>query len=199
MITLFRFGPAWETFGCISQFVLKVETYLRMADIEFSTTSLGATFGETAPKGKLPYIDHDGTTVADSSIIVGYLEEKFDNPLDGSLDALAKAQGHVIQRMVEEHIWWLMARERWWAPENPYWHTPGLLEGVDQASYEAVRDENYRKCNEHGWARSRMRSSRSAVGKTSRRSRPCSAIRLSSWVTNRRRSMRRFMRSCGRS
>lgn len=150
MITLFRFGPAWETFGCISQFVLKVETYLRMADIEFSTTSLGATFGETAPKGKLPYIDHDGTTVADSSIIVGYLEEKFDNPLDGSLDALAKAQGHVIQRMVEEHIWWLMARERWWAPENPYWHTPGLLEGVDQASYEAVRDENYRKCNEHG-------------------------------------------------
>ena len=150
MITLFRFGPAWETFGCISQFVLKVETYLRMAGIDFETKSLGATFAETAPKGKLPYIDHDGTTVADSSIIVAYLEDQFGNRLDGSLDAVDRARGHVIQRMVEEHIWWLMARERWWAPENPYWHTPGLLEGVDQASYEAVRDENHRKCQEHG-------------------------------------------------
>ena len=57
MVTLFRFGPAWDTFGCVSQFVLKVETYLRMADIEFETKSLGLAFAETAPKGKLPYID----------------------------------------------------------------------------------------------------------------------------------------------
>ena len=54
MVTLFRFGPAWEKFGCISQFVLKVETYLRMAEIEFETKSLGMGFAETAPKGKLP-------------------------------------------------------------------------------------------------------------------------------------------------
>ena len=52
--------------------------------------------------------------------------------------------------MVEDHIWWLMAQERWWAPENPYWETPGLLQGADQATYDEFQAENQRKCMEHG-------------------------------------------------
>ena len=148
MVTLFRFGPAWDTFGCVSQFVLKVETYLRMADIEFETKSLGLAFAETAPKGKLPYIDHNGTQVADSSFIIDYLKEQFGDPLDGHLDANQQATGHAVKRMVEEHVWWLMARERWWSPENPYWH--GLLDDFSQADYEAARDDSQRKCAEHG-------------------------------------------------
>ena len=144
MVTLFRFGPAWEKFGCISQFVLKVETYLRMSGIEFETKSLGMGFAETAPKGKLPYIEHDGNTVADSSFIIDYLKENLGDSLDSSLTLGEKATGHVIKRMVEEHIWWVMARERWWSPENPYWDTPGMLKDLDQASYEGARDESRR-------------------------------------------------------
>ena len=52
--------------------------------------------------------------------------------------------------MVEDHIWWLMALERWWASQNPYWDTPGLLQGADQASYDEFQTENQRKCIEHG-------------------------------------------------
>ena len=37
MVILNRFGPAWVSFGCASQFVLKIETYLRMANVEFQT------------------------------------------------------------------------------------------------------------------------------------------------------------------
>ena len=150
MITLFRFGPAWDKFGCVSQFVLKVETYLRMADIEFETRSLGITYTETAPKGKLPYIEHDGIQIADSSIIIDYLKEQFGDPLDGALGSTDRARGHTIKRMIEEHVWWLMARERWWALENSYWDTPGLLKELDQAGYEEVRDESQQKCIEHG-------------------------------------------------
>ena len=150
MITLFRIGPAWDKFGCISQFVLKIETYLRMAGIEFETRSLGIGFAETAPKGKLPYIEHDGAQIADSSIIVDYLKEHFGDPLDGALSSSERAKGHTIKRMIEEHIWWIMARERWWAPENPYWDTPGMLKELDQASYEEARDNSRRKCIEHG-------------------------------------------------
>ena len=149
-MTLFRFGAAWEKFGCVSQFVLKIETYLRMADIEFQTRSLGIGFGETAPKGKLPYIEHQGVQVADSSIIIDYLKGHFGDPLDGSLTSIERAKAHAIKRMIEEHIWWVMARERWWAPENPYWDTPGLLKELDQASYEEARDDSRRKCMEHG-------------------------------------------------
>ena len=105
--------------------MLKVETYLRMAGIEFQTTSLGIGFAETAPKGKLPYIEHNGAQIADSSIIIDYLKEQFGDPLDAALSDLERARGHTIKRMVEEHIWWLMARERWWSPENPYWDNGG--------------------------------------------------------------------------
>jgi glutathione S-transferase len=150
VVTLFRFGPAWDKFGCISQFVLKIETYLRMAGIEFETRSLGIGFAETAPKGKLPYIEHDGAQIADSSIIVDYLKEHFGDPLDEALSSSERAKGHAIKRMVEEHIWWIMARERWWAPENPYWDTPGMLKEFDQASFEEARDDSRRKCIEHG-------------------------------------------------
>lgn len=150
MITLYRFGPAWGKFGCISQFVLKIETYLRMADIEFETCSLGAEFAETAPKGRLPYIAHNGAQVADSGFIIDYLKEQFGDPLDAGLSPIDRARGHTIKRMVEEHVWWVMARERWWSPEAPYWDTPGLLKEVDQADYEEARDDSQRKCIEHG-------------------------------------------------
>lgn len=150
MITLFRFGPAWHEFGCVSQFVLKVETYLRMADIEFQTKSLGIGFAENAPKGKLPYIEHGGTRIADSSFIIDYLKEQFGDPLDGALSAADQAKGHIIKRMIEEHIWWVMARERWWSPENPYWDTPGLLKELERADFEAAREDSQRKCIEHG-------------------------------------------------
>jgi glutathione S-transferase len=121
-----------------------------MAGIEFETRSLGIGFAETAPKGKLPYIDHDGAQVADSSFIIDYLKEQFGDPLDAALSATERARGHTIKRMVEEHVWWLMARERWWAPEAPYWDTPGLLKELDRASYEEVRDDSQRKYVEHG-------------------------------------------------
>ena len=150
MVTLFRFGPAWEKFGCISQFVLKVETYLRMTGIDFEVRNLGMEFAESAPKGKLPYIEHDGLTVADSGFIIDYLKETFGDPLDASLTSNQKAVGHIIRRTVEEHLWWVMNRERWWAPESPYWNTPGMLKELDQASYESIRDESRRKCLEHG-------------------------------------------------
>ena len=150
MITLVRFGPAWEEFGCPSQFVLKVETYLRMTGIEFKTKSVGINFQETAPKGKLPYIEHNGQKIADSSVILSYLKHQFGNPLDADLSAIDQAKAHALKRMVEEHVWWVISRERWWAPENPYWDTPGLLKELDQAAYEEIRDDNRRKCNEHG-------------------------------------------------
>ena len=150
LITLHRFGPAWNTFGCISQFVLKIDTYLRMAEIDFVTKSLGVTFAETAPLGKLPYIDHDGVLVADSSMIIDYLKTHFGDPLDASLSVEDRARGHVIKRMVEEHLWWLMGRERWWSEENPYWDTPGMLQGIEPAMYYEMRDDSQRKIIEHG-------------------------------------------------
>ena len=150
MVILNRFGPSWGTFSCISQFVFKIDTYLRMSGIEFQTKSLGVNFADSAPKGKLPFIEHNGVKIADSSIIIDYLKDEFGDPLDSNLSDEEKAKAHIIARMIEEHLWWLMARERWWSDQNPYWHTPGFLEDVENAVYEELKAENQRKCMEHG-------------------------------------------------
>ena len=121
-----------------------------MTGTDFEVKNLGMGFAELAPKGKLPYIEHDGLTIADSGFIIDYLKKTFGDPLDSSLTPSQKAVRLIIRRTVEEHIWWVMNRERWWAPENPYWNTPGMLEEVDRDSYEGIRDESRRKCLEHG-------------------------------------------------
>ena len=149
MIVIVRFGPGWSGFGCISQFVLKVETYLRMAGIEYRVRDVGLDFPD-APKGKLPYIEHEGRLIADSNIIIDYLKDHFGDSLDSQLKEQQQTTSHVLKRMMEEHLWWIMNRERWWAPENPYWHTSGMLEGLGQKEYEDIRDNAHRKCIEHG-------------------------------------------------
>jgi glutathione S-transferase len=150
VVLLVRFGPGWQGFVCVSQFVLKVETYLRMAGIDYQVRDAGLNFADNAPKGKLPYIEHQGRVVADSGIIIDYLEDKFGNPLDAHISESHRATSPMLKRMVEEHLWWVMNRERWWAPENPYRHTVGMFDGLTQKEYEEFRDESRRKCMEQG-------------------------------------------------
>ena len=68
MITLHQFvrlGPA----STPALFCMKVETYLRMCNLSYTTVNvLNPAKG---PKGKLPYIT-DGNTVADSDFILDY-------------------------------------------------------------------------------------------------------------------------------
>lgn len=72
MITLYGFGPA---FGLPdpSPFVIKVEALLKMAGLAFRTDTTGF---RKAPKRKLPYIDDDGTLIADSTFIRWHIEKK---------------------------------------------------------------------------------------------------------------------------
>ena len=52
----------------ISPFCLKLDIYLRLTGISHTTVTDGTPFG--APKGKLPYIEHDGKKIGDSGFII---------------------------------------------------------------------------------------------------------------------------------
>ena len=110
-VILHQFAPAWGL--NISPFCLKVETYLRLTDIPFTTKN---TIPFTAPKGKLPFITHQGRTIADSGFIVDYLKQTFGDPLDSHLTAQQRAVGHMLRRMVEESLAFIMLYERWMTP-----------------------------------------------------------------------------------
>ncbi len=113
MIKLYQFPPA---FGLpnMSPFCMKVETYLRMAGLEYECPR-GAHLTKS-PKGKMPYVEDTnagGKLVADSTFIIDYLKRTHGDALDAKLSARERALALVIQRTFEESLYWTAVYSRW--------------------------------------------------------------------------------------
>lgn len=111
MLQVYHFGRA-EKLPDASPFCLKLLTYMRMADIEYETVR-GSQNLNKSPKGKMPFIIHDGNTLGDSSLIIDYLKETFGDTLDGKLSDEQRRLGLLIQRTFEDHLYWVMVYARW--------------------------------------------------------------------------------------
>jgi glutathione S-transferase len=114
MITLYSFG---RRFGLPdpSPFVTKAEVLLKLAGLAYRTDTGGF---KNAPKGKLPYIDDGGVIVADSAFIRRHLEQKHGADFDRGLTAAQKATALAVERMAEEHLYWILVHERWMVDAN---------------------------------------------------------------------------------
>lgn len=114
MITLYSYGPA---FGLPdpSPFVVKTEVLLKMADLAYEHARGDP---RKAPKGKIPYIVDDGVTVADSTLIRLHIEAKHGIDFDKGLTAEQKGVAWAVEKMLEDHLYWLMMQERWCDREN---------------------------------------------------------------------------------
>jgi glutathione S-transferase len=71
-----------------------------------------------APKGKLPYIEDDGTIVADSTFIRLHLEERHGIDFDPGLGAAERGLAWAVEKMCEDHLYWAMVRWRWLDERN---------------------------------------------------------------------------------
>ena len=109
MITLYGFGP-FSGLPDASPFVLKVMCLLKFAGLDYREDRSSYA---RAPKGKLPYIDDDGTIVADSTLIRWHIEKTRQIDFDAHLTPEQRATAWAVERMCEDHLYWLMARERW--------------------------------------------------------------------------------------
>jgi len=114
MLTLFQL-PRGQGTPNLSPFCTKLETYLRMAEIPYQ---IQVTDTRKAPKGKVPWIEHEGQRLGDSSLIIDYLKRRFGDPLDGALSAEQRAQGRLLQRTLEEGTYWVGVYDRWAVDEN---------------------------------------------------------------------------------
>jgi glutathione S-transferase len=99
MIHLHAFNPLWGL-SDTSPFVTKVDVYLRLTNLPFKVVPFSMESFKAAPKGKLPYIVDEDETIADSSVIIDYLKQKYGDPLDARLSPTLKAAGHAIKRSV---------------------------------------------------------------------------------------------------
>lgn len=110
MIDLYQFPPLFDIPN-LSPFCMKVEGFLRIADIPFQI--IDCTNPRTAPKGKLPFIRDNGISIGDSELIMDYLESKLDFKVDGHLDSQQRAMHHATIRMLDEHLYWALVYSRW--------------------------------------------------------------------------------------
>lgn len=114
MLTLFQL-PRGSGTPNLSPFCTKLETYLRMAQIPYQVR---VSDTRKAPKGKVPWVEHEGQRLGDSSLIIDYLKRRFGDPLDGRLTARERAIGRLVQRTLEEGTYWVGVYDRWAVDEN---------------------------------------------------------------------------------
>lgn len=81
---------------------LKLETYLRMCNIPYESEY---SF-KRSTKGKFPWIEYNGRSVADSNFIVRFLNEEFKVDPDAHLSVVDKAIAHAMIVTLEENAYW---------------------------------------------------------------------------------------------
>ena len=108
MLILYQFERTWGNPN-LSHFCCKTETYLRMAGIEHE---IRTTLPLSAPKGKLPYIRDGKLKLADSRFIIRHLQTTYRN-LDEGLSPEEAALSLAMQRLIEEHLFWVTMYSRW--------------------------------------------------------------------------------------
>ena len=122
MITLYRYVSAWDM-ADISPFCVKVETYLRMVGLPFESRAADV---RKAPKGKLPYLDDNGTIVCDSRDIIAHFEAKLPNALDRALTPAQRALSTAFRGMLEEEAYFYACVLRWQTTDGWQIYRPAL-------------------------------------------------------------------------
>lgn len=81
---------------------LKLETFLRMANLQYKTD----TSRKTSSKGKMPWMEFDGQPVADSNFCIHLLNKELGVDVDSQLSDAERASAHSILTMLEENTYW---------------------------------------------------------------------------------------------
>ncbi|MGB9143727.1 MAG: glutathione S-transferase family protein [Aestuariivirga sp.] len=116
MITLYGTGPM---FGLphARPFAIKAEVLLKNSGLSY--TNARASYSK-APKGKIPYIEEGGRLIPDSTFIRFYLEDKHGIDFTGGYDARMQGIGWALEKLMEDHVYWLNVNDRWLVDENFY-------------------------------------------------------------------------------
>jgi len=91
-----------------SPFGLKMETYLRMADIKYENDFKYPS----SPKGKTPWITVNGKDVSDSQLAIEYLEKELEKSLNDHLTPEHAAVARAFQVTLDDRFAWCVAIDR---------------------------------------------------------------------------------------
>ncbi|QMT61477.1 glutathione S-transferase family protein [Legionella sp. PC997] len=152
MIILYSYP---ELFGLPDNnpFGLKVETFLRLTKIDYQHMHIINT--QNAPRGQLPYLMDEEQVITDSNTILNHLSQKYVN-LDHDLTAEQKNIHFLMNRMLDNHLYWVMSYSRW--QDEQFWplfkaEFLKQLSELSETSLEQVRKYNLEKYHYQGIGR----------------------------------------------
>ncbi|XP_017788091.1 PREDICTED: failed axon connections [Habropoda laboriosa] len=90
----------------ISPYCLKVETWLRLNGLKYENVDHKIKF--RSKKGALPFVELNGEEIADSTIILRELSQKFGKDLDVGLTSEQRSVSHAMISMIENHLVWVV-------------------------------------------------------------------------------------------
>uniref|UniRef100_A0A0B7A2G2 GST C-terminal domain-containing protein n=1 Tax=Arion vulgaris TaxID=1028688 RepID=A0A0B7A2G2_9EUPU len=102
-VILHQYGQAL-TVPSISPFVMKLETYLRVAKIPY----INKFDRKPGPKKKLPWIQYNDQVVPDSQLCIQFLNTQKNVNLNKHLTPDQVAVGHLLRKTSEESLYWTL-------------------------------------------------------------------------------------------
>ncbi|GMS99840.1 hypothetical protein PENTCL1PPCAC_22015 [Pristionchus entomophagus] len=103
--------PRCRVLPNLSPWSLKLETWLRMADIPF--TNINNEFKKFSSKGQVPFVELNGRQIADSNIIIDTLKQEFGKGDMDSSDPKDQSLVRAYTALAEDHLTWAMFAMRW--------------------------------------------------------------------------------------
>jgi len=101
-VVIFHGIPRGRRVPTGSPFVLKLETYLKVANIPYKLDPVDS-FG---PTGKTPWISYNGEHVGDSHFAIQYLNKKLEKDLNACHSEEKLALAHAVRILLEDHLFW---------------------------------------------------------------------------------------------
>ncbi|XP_037798937.1 failed axon connections homolog [Penaeus monodon] len=143
----------------LSPFVVKLETYIRMAEIPHVIDHEEPM----GPKGKTPWITLNGEDMGDSQMIIEKLAAKFGKEFDAHLSQEEKAVAHSLRIMVDEYFVWCLGVYRYGQERGrhlalnasiPWFYRPVLAmyfkRYLEAAKTQGIGRHSYRDIEEMG-------------------------------------------------
>lgn len=125
-VRLHQFPKVWGR--NISPFTLKLESWLTLTRIPFEVVEV-LNPGK-GPKGKIPFIEDGGQKIGDSSLVIEHLKRTRKVDIDDDLDDQARAEALALQRLFEDHLYFVGVYSRWIDPVGWRMTRRGLFASV---------------------------------------------------------------------
>lgn len=110
MIKLYQF-PRIKPLPNLSPFCVKVETFLRINQLEYENRFVMNP--AKSPRGKLPFIKIDEETICDSALIIETLKKRYQLILDDDLTEEQLALSTTVESMLNDTLYWVLLYFRW--------------------------------------------------------------------------------------